>query len=89
MTAPFVQAAISIGGIALTVFAAWGLGFRRDPVFASPADAERAAADGLPGFRPAAAELAPDGRGATVRGIDGRVAVVTPLGDRWVVRLSA
>ena len=81
--------AISIGGIVLTVLAAWALGFRRDPAFAAPAEAGRAAADALPGFRPAAAELAPGGRGATVRGTDGRIVEVTPLGDRWVVRVVA
>ena len=40
------------------------------------------------GFRPRDVTLAPEGRGATVTGEDGRVATIAPLGDRWVVRAS-
>lgn len=82
------QMLISVGGIALTVLVAWTLGFRRNPVLADAAEAQRIAAQTLHGFRPVAADLAPGGRGATVRGIDGRVATIAPLGDRWVVRLA-
>ena len=82
------QALVSVGGILLTVAAAWALGFRRDPVLASPDDAARIAADALSGFRPRDVTLAPEGRGATVTGEDGRVATIAPLGDRWVVRAS-
>jgi hypothetical protein len=81
-----VQALISVGGIALTVAVAWLLGFRRAPVIASPDEAADIARHALPGFRPVATTLAPDGRGARVTGSDGRTATIAPLGDRWVVR---
>lgn len=82
------QILISVGGIALTILAAWGLGFRRNPVLADTAEAQRIAAQTLHGFRPVAADLTVGGRGATVRGADGRIATVSPLGDRWVVRVA-
>ncbi len=82
------QLLISVGGIALTVFIAWALGFRGKAVLADAAEAERIAAQALSGFHPVAASLAADGRGAEVRAADGRVARLTPLGDRWVVRLA-
>ena len=83
------QVLISVGGIVLTVLLAWLLGFRRDPVIADAAEAQRIAAETLHGFRPVEASVEPGGRAAQVRGSDGRVAVIRPLGDRWVVRLAA
>ena len=83
------QMLISVGGIALTVLVAWALGFRRNPVLADAAEAERIAAQTLHGFQPIAADLAPDQRKAVVHGADGRLAFIRPLGDRWVVSLAS
>jgi hypothetical protein len=48
--------------------------------------AARLAAEALPGFQPADTALSRDGAGALVAAQDGRVALVRPLGDRFVVR---
>ena len=82
------QILISVGGIALTVLLAWLLGFRREPVLADAAEAQRIAAETLGGFRPVAAALQAGGRGARVTGSDGRVADIRPFGDRWTVRIA-
>ncbi len=79
------QLAISVVGIALTVAAAWALGFRRNPVIADAAEAERIAADALPGFRPVACEVEPGGRAARLTGADGRSVRIAAVGDRWSV----
>lgn len=78
----------SVFGIVTLVLLARALGFAKAPTL-DEADAMRVARDQLPGFRPAAAELAPHGRGALVHGRDGRTVEVRPHGDRWVVRLRA
>ncbi len=75
-------------GIALLVMVARGFGFARQARLADAAEAGRIAAEALPGFRPAEVALAADARGALVAAGDGRVALVAPLGDRWVVRLA-
>lgn len=77
----------SLFGIITIVLLARALGFASTPVLADPAEASRIAADALHDFRPAEAALASDGRGALVAGSDGRIALVRPFGDRWVVRI--
>ncbi len=74
-----------IGVIALVVLARL-LGFARRPQIDDGALAARLAAEALPGFRPVETAVSRDGAGALVAGQDGRVALVRPLGDRFVVR---
>ncbi len=62
------------------------MGFARAPRLSDAALAGRLAADALPGFRPADVAVSRDGAGALVAAGDGRVALVRPLGDRFVVR---
>jgi HSP20 family molecular chaperone IbpA len=78
---------LSIFGIATLVLLARALGFAKNPPL-DAATATTAVKAALPGF--AAADVAVDAgtRTATVSGRDGRVARVTPHGDRWVVRLD-
>jgi hypothetical protein len=76
-------------GVAVLIWLARALGFARPPRIADAALAGRIAADALPGFRPADAAVSRDGAGALVAGQDGRVALVRPLGDRFVVRALA
>lgn len=76
-----------ISAIAITVLTgfAWALGFRNAPVL--NAAAAIAEAEGrLAGFQAASVALASDGRGAVLRDAAGRIALVLPLGDGWVVR---
>lgn len=75
-------------GVVLLVLVARAFGFARRPLIADAEDARRIAAAALPGFRPAEAAIAADARAALVAGSDGSVALLTPLGDRWVVRLA-
>lgn len=77
----------SLFGIFTVVMLARALGFARAPVLADAAAAERVAEDAVPDFRAVEAAVAEDGRGALVAGRDGRVALVRPFGDRWVVRI--
>ena len=72
--------------MALLVLAARLLGFARRPRLASAEFAARLAAQALPGFLAAETALSRDGAGALVAGHDGMVALVRPLGDRFVVR---
>lgn len=77
----------SLFGIVTIVLLARALGFARAPMLADPAEAQRIAADALHDFRGCEAVLARDARSALVAGVDGRVALVRPFGDRWVVRI--
>jgi hypothetical protein len=77
----------SIFGIVTLVMLARALGFAKAPLIADAAEARRIAADALNGFTPGDAVLAADARSALVAGADGRVALVRPFGDRWVVRI--
>lgn len=77
----------SLFGIITLMLLARALGFAKAPVLADDAEARRIAGDALHGFRPVDAALALDKRGALVAGGDGRVALVRPFGDRWVVRV--
>lgn len=73
-------------GVAFLVWLARVMGFAARPVIADAALASRLAAEALPGFRPADVALSRDGAAALVAAGDGRVALVRPLGDRFVVR---
>ncbi|MEI6486268.1 MAG: hypothetical protein WCO11_08380 [Sphingomonadales bacterium] len=77
----------SVVGVAALIALTRLFGFARPPALASDALARRLAADALPGFIPAHTGVSRDGAGALVAGHDGRVALVRPLGDRFVVRL--
>jgi hypothetical protein len=78
----------SLFGIVTLVLLARALGFAAAPTLADAAEAQRIAADAVDDFRPAEAVLAVDRRYALVAGADGRIALVRPLGDRWVVRIA-
>ncbi|WP_152417356.1 hypothetical protein [Sandarakinorhabdus sp. AAP62] len=73
-------------GVAVLVLLTWIMGFARRPVLADAALAARLVAEALPGFRAIETALSRDGSGALVAGQDGRVALVRPFGDKFVVR---
>jgi hypothetical protein len=77
----------SLFGIVTLILLARALGFAKAPLLADPAQAQRIAVDALHDFDAVDAALAQGGRGALVAGRDGRVALVRPFGDRWVVRV--
>ena len=79
--------AASLVAIAVLVAFCWALGFRTEPAFADAAEAERVADQALTGFRAKDAVLAENGHGALLRGDDGRLVAVRPVGDRWLVRV--
>lgn len=77
--------AASLAAILLLSAAAWALGFRSTPVLT--AEVASAEAEGcIAGFRALEVALAADGRGALVRGADGSLALLLPLGDGWITR---
>lgn len=78
--------AFSVIGVVALVVLARLLGFARRPQIADAALAARLVAEALPGFRAAETVVSRDGSGALVAARDGRVALVRPLGDRFVVR---
>ncbi len=78
---------LSGAAIAVLIGFAWALGFRTAPHLASADDAARLADAALTGFRVAEVVLDARGRGALLRGNDGRLVLVRALGDRWVVRV--
>lgn len=73
-------------GVAVLMWLTRVMGFARVPRLADAGLAERLAADALPSFWPTEVALSRDGAGALVAAGDGRVALVRPLGDRFVVR---
>ena len=77
----------SLFGIVTLMLLARALGFAKAPVLADAAQASRIAADAIHGFDPVDTALARDGRGALLAGRDGRIALIRPFGDRWVVRI--
>jgi hypothetical protein len=77
----------SLFGIITLVLLARALGFAKTPVLADADAARRIAGDAINGFCATDVAVARDGRSAIVAGHDGRIAVVRPVGDRWVVRL--
>jgi hypothetical protein len=76
----------SVLGVALLIWLTRAMGFARSPRLDDAGLALRLAGDALPGFRATDAVLSRDGAGALVAASDGRVALVRPLGDRFVVR---
>lgn len=76
----------SVIGVALLIGLARLMGFAKPPALVDAGLAARLAADALPGFAPADTAVSRDGAGALVAACDGRVALVRPLGDRFVVR---
>ena len=77
----------SLFGIITLVLLARALGFAHAPELTGANDARQRAADAIPGFRAADVALTHDRRSALVADIDGRVALLRPVGDRWVVRI--
>jgi hypothetical protein len=77
----------SLFGILTLILLARALGFAGAPVLADAAQARRIAADALHDFEAGEAAVASGGTAALVAGRDGRVALVRPFGDRWVVRV--
>lgn len=77
----------SLLGILTLVLLARALGFAGAPVLADAGEARRIAVDALHDFDAAEAALAKGGTAALVAASDGRVALVRPFGDRWVVRI--
>lgn len=78
--------AFSVLGVVALVMLARLLGFARRPQIDDAALVARLVAEALPGFRVVETAVSRDGSGALVAGQDGRVALVRPLGDRFVVR---
>lgn len=79
---------IPLAGVALLVLLARALGFNTQPQLASAAQAGDIARDALIGFRATDVALTQDARAALVAGRDGRIALVRPHGDRWIVRIA-
>jgi hypothetical protein len=75
-------------GVLTMVLFARALGFGVDPVLASPEAAAELAHDALTGFAATNVALAADCRAALVSARDGRIALIRPHGDRWVVRIA-
>jgi len=76
---------LSAAAIAMLTAIAWVMGFRSEPVL-DDAAAIAEAEGRLSGFRAASVQLAADGRGALLRDAAGRLALILPLGDGWLVR---
>jgi hypothetical protein len=75
----------SLAAILALTGLAWALGFRSRPMLDETA--ARAEAEGrLAGFRATDVALAADGHGAVLKGLDGSVALLLPLGDGWIAR---
>jgi hypothetical protein len=77
----------SLFGILTLILLARALVFAGVPLLADAGEARRIAADALHDFDAAEAALAKGGTAALVAARDGRVALVRPFGDRWVVRI--
>jgi hypothetical protein len=75
-------------GIITLVVLARALGFDADPLLGSRDEAAGLAHDALIGFAPADVAIDADARAALVSARDGRVALIRPHGDRWVVRVA-
>lgn len=78
---------LSALAIAVLVGISWALGFRHSPRLADTNEAVRIVDAALTGFHATDAVLDAEGRGALLDGGDGRLVLVRPLGDRWVVRV--
>jgi hypothetical protein len=75
----------SLAAILALTGLAWAMGFRARPVL-DEAAARDEAEGRLAGFRSAEVVLAADGHGAVLKGRDGSVALLLPLGDGWIAR---
>jgi hypothetical protein len=75
----------SLAAILALTGLAWAMGFRGRPVL-DEAGARAEAEGRLAGFRATEVTLATDGHGALLRGRDGSVALLLPLGDGWIAR---
>jgi hypothetical protein len=76
----------SIFGVVTLVFLARALGFGRNAVLGSGEEAATRAAQAIAGFVPVEAAVGADGHAALVAARDGRLAMVSGFGDRFVVR---
>ena len=77
--------ALSVLAVALLTGIAWALRFRARPVL-DEASARSEAEGRLAGFHAAEVQLADGDRGAVLRGRDGSLALLLPLGDSWISR---
>lgn len=76
----------SLLGIITLIGLAWALGFRsRSRLINAETAATQAAT--IPGFVPIEAAVSDDTSAALVAAADGRIALVRPFGDRFVIRL--
>ena len=75
-------------GVVTLVLVARALGFKGQPELRDAADAATIATDALVGFRAAETVIDAAGRAALVRAGDGRIALIRPHGDRWVIRVA-
>jgi hypothetical protein len=75
----------SLAAILALTGLAFALGFRARPML-DEAGARGEAEGRLAGFRAAEVVLAADGHGAVLKGRDGSVALLLPLGDGWIAR---
>lgn len=75
-----------IGVVFLVLLTRW-LGFARVPRLANPQRAAELVQAAVPGLIVAETALAVDASAALVAATDGRVALLRPFGDRWVVRV--
>jgi hypothetical protein len=77
----------SVLGVAVLVLLTRLLGFARAPRLANRQAAAELAQAAIPGLIVAETALSVDASAALVAATDGRVALVRPFGDRFVVRL--
>jgi hypothetical protein len=77
----------SVIGVAFLVLLTRWLGFARAPRLASPQRAAELVQAAIPGLIVAETALSVDETAALVVATDGRVALVRPFGDRFVVRV--
>ncbi|MGB7406285.1 MAG: hypothetical protein WA906_11390 [Pacificimonas sp.] len=80
------QLIVSIAGIAAIVAIAWWLFGRTPSEPMTEEDAVRTARALLPAFDPVEAVCGRDGRGALLRGSDGGIALLRPVGDHVSAR---
>lgn len=78
---------LPLGGIALILLLVWMLGGRRQPTPLAPDEAASLLAAPELGFMPADLLLAEQGSGALARDAGGRLALIFPHGNRWLVRV--
>lgn len=77
----------SVIGVAFLVLLTRWLGFAKAPRLTSPQRAAELAQAAIPGLIIVETAISVDATAALVAGTDGRVALVRPFGDRFVVRV--